>query len=835
MTSPPVISPGPSISQDLGQVASLFSVLQAHLAYLDADQQAQLHQAYLFAEKSHRGQTRNNGQPYITHPVAVATQCAQWHLDLPTLMAALLHDVMEDCHVPRKTLSELFGPTVAQLVDGLTKLDKLASRHPPLPYSELESGVQKGPGHNQAESFRKMLLAMAEDWRIILIKLADRSHNIQTLHELPRHKWKRIAHETLDIYAPIAYRLGLWPTYVLLQEYAFKHAFPWRHRVLEAAQQKLRTKQAARLKKIVRHVQADLLAHPTLQAQVYSREKSLYAIYKKMTQKHRRFSQITDVYSLRIVVNDSLACYAALGLVHQRYRPVPGRFKDHIALTQRNGYQALHTTVLDPSGAHLEFQIRTEYMDHIAQKGLAAHWQYKVAQTHSAHPNQVDQVTPTAQAVQKIHSPSFMPQGGWLQSLLDIQHETPDAQEFLEHIKVDLSPDAMYVLTPKGQIMALPKGACVIDFAYALHTSLGDHMVGARVNGHTVKCSYIPRSGDVIDVLTNPKTSPQPIWLAWVRTGRARSRIRHYLKTLSPQTMSHIGEQLLHKACQREGLTHWPPQTAQGHSLWPRLLQWSGVNNLAQLWLELGLGKRQASVLAKRLNAWTMEEEGLPPTYKPVGSPSLLDGSSAQSGDLPIKPPSLSQERQPIGISISHFHSPQTATHTDWVWATCCQPLPGEAITAYLGHGEQLEIHRKDCDDIQNLHPKQADRFLAATWVEEEGNRITSPASQSSPSQPQSQSWACHLTVNVRNETGALAQVTTALTAAQTQILHIDMGQELAQSDQATLRFIVTVQDTFHWQRLVNKLEETPCVLSVRRGHCKRMVSSCSPSGVKAT
>jgi guanosine-3',5'-bis(diphosphate) 3'-pyrophosphohydrolase len=794
MTSPPITAIPPEAftyqDQDVGQISGPFSVLQPHVTYLDAHQQAQLHQAYLFAEQSHGGQTRNNGEPYITHPVAVALQCAQWHLDLPTLMAALLHDVMEDCHVPRKTLSHQFGPTVAQLVDGLTKLDKLADHrhHPLVHYPGASSESQPSPGHNQSESFRKMLLAMAEDWRIILIKLADRSHNIQTLHELPRHKWKRIAHETLDIYAPIAYRLGLWPTYVLLQEYAFKHAFPWRYRVLAAAQQRLRSKQAGLLEKTVAHIQADLLAHPALEAKVYSREKSLYAIYKKMTQKHRRFSQITDVYGLRIVVNDPLACYLALGLVHQRYRPVPGRFKDHIALKKRNGYQALHTTVLDPSGAHLEFQIRTEYMSHVAQKGLAAHWQYKV-----------DQASDTTQATQAPLPPSFMPQAGWLQSLLDIQYETPDAQEFLEHIKVDLSPDAMYVLTPKGQIMALPKGACVIDFAYALHTSLGDHIVSARVNGRTVKCSYTPRSGDVIEVLTNPKSHPQPIWLAWVKTGRARSRIRHYLKTLSPQTMAHIGEQLLHKACQHEGFIHWPPQTAQGHSLWPRLLQWTGISTLTQLWLELGLGKRQASVLAKRLHAWAMEEEASPRMSSPA--------------NLVTKFPRPIKKRQPIAISIYNRHCDQTASHADWVWATCCQPLPGETITAYLGHGEQLEIHQQDCGVVQNPHSKQADRFLAATWVEEQGSSMNTTASQST------QSWACRLTVDVRNETGALAQVTTALTAAQTSILHIDMGQELAQLDQATLRFVVTVQDIFHWQRLVNKLQLTPCVLGVRRGH----------------
>jgi guanosine-3',5'-bis(diphosphate) 3'-pyrophosphohydrolase len=767
---------------------SPFAALQPHIGYLDATQCTQLQEAYLFAAHAHEGQTRSNGHPYITHPVAVAVQCAQWHLDLPTLMAALLHDVIEDCHVKLDTLTQRFGPAVAQLVNGLTKLDKLADQ----PHT-----------HNQSESFRKMLLAMAQDWRVILIKLADRSHNIQTLHELPRHKWSRIAHETLDIYAPIAHRLGLWQTYMLLQEYAFKHAHPWRYRILAMAQETLRSQQAHLLEKTTQQTQQILQAQG-LKAQVYSREKSLYAIYKKMAQKHRRFAQITDVYGLRIVVHEPLECYLALGLIHQRYQPVPGRFKDHIALAKRNGYQSLHTTVLGPCGAQLEFQIRTERMHHVAQTGLAAHWQYKVQQDHASSAA-LSSTSPTVSTVSTVSSTSAST-SGWLQSLLDIQQETPDAQEFWEHIKVDLSPDAMYVLTPNGRIMALPKGACVIDFAYALHTSLGDHMVGARVNGQFVKCRALLRSGDVVEVLTHPQALPQPVWLAWVRTGRARSRIRHHIKTLSTDTVAHIGEQLLHQACQQEGLVHWPPRTSQGQSLWPRLLHWSGMANLNQLWLDIGLGKRQPTVLAKRLHAWVIQDD--------QAARHQAHHRPHRTSSIPITTSPCAQE--PGCIRVTGLGSHQSGM-PHWIWASCCQPLPGEAITAYLGHGEQLEIHLANCPAVHERHLKQTDRFLNAHWSSDEAQ--TEPAEPGSESVSHHHaSWECVLTVHVHNEPGALAQVATALTAAQTHILHIDMGDELAHTEQTSLHFVITVKDAAHWQAIVQRMVQTPCVQRVHRG-----------------
>ncbi|MFM7341369.1 MAG: RelA/SpoT family protein, partial [Betaproteobacteria bacterium] len=475
--------------------AASFAALTAKLGYLGASDIEQVRRAYRFADEAHLGQIRGSGEPYITHPIAVAAQCADWKLDAQALMAALLHDAIEDCGVSKPELIERFGVPVAELVDGLTKLEKLA-------FTTREE--------NQAESFRKMLLAMARDVRVILIKLADRTHNMRTLGDLPRLKWKRIADETLDIYAPIAHRLGLNVTYRELQDLSFRHLHPWRYTTLAKAL----TRSRGRRRDVIRRARSEIetaFKSAGLPVRIEGREKTLFSIYRKMDDKHLSFAQVTDIYGFRVIVDDITTCYTALGVLHQLYKPLPGKFKDYIAIPKINGYQSLHTTLIGPFGTNIEFQMRTEAMHRVAESGVAAHWLYKADDPEGAGSQNLG--------------------NQWLQSLLDIQHETRDASEFWDHIKIDLFPDAVYVFTPKSQIMAMPRGATVVDFAYTIHSDIGHCTVAAKINGEQVPLRTELRNGDVVEVITAPVANPNPGWLGFVRTGRARSKIRHHLKT----------------------------------------------------------------------------------------------------------------------------------------------------------------------------------------------------------------------------------------------------------------------------------------------------------------
>ncbi|HUP06153.1 MAG TPA: bifunctional (p)ppGpp synthetase/guanosine-3',5'-bis(diphosphate) 3'-pyrophosphohydrolase, partial [Caldimonas sp.] len=497
--------------------AASFATLVAKLDYLEPADIRRVREAYRFADEAHLGQFRASGEPYITHPIAVAGLCADWKLDAQAIMAALMHDAMEDCGIPKAELIERFGAPTADLVDGLTKLDKLR-------FSTREE--------SQAESFRKMLLAMARDVRVILIKLADRVHNMRTMQSVALAKRQRIGAETLEIYAPIAHRLGLNQTYRELQELSFEHLWPWRHAALSKAVQKARGYR----RDVVERIQKDVekaLAQAKLKAQVYGREKTLYSIFRKMREKHLSFAQVSDIFGFRIVVPTLPECYLAMGTLHQLMKPMPGRFKDYIAIPKANGYQSLHTTLVSPLGTAVEFQIRTEAMHAVAEKGIAAHWIYKA---HGA-------ATSDTQRLGAM----------WLQSLIDIQDETRDASEFLEHVKIDLFPDAVYVFTPKSKILALPRGATCVDFAYAIHSDVGDHCVAAKVNGEPVALRTELRSGDVVEVISAPGARPNPAWLNFVRTGRARSKIRHYLKNMEQEESRDLGEKMLAQALRAEG------------------------------------------------------------------------------------------------------------------------------------------------------------------------------------------------------------------------------------------------------------------------------------------
>ncbi|MEY3296664.1 MAG: hypothetical protein RLZZ451_2712, partial [Pseudomonadota bacterium] len=568
--APADLAPGPE--------ASSFAALQGKLGYLGKADLRLVREAYKFADEAHLGQFRATGQPYITHPIAVAGLCADWKLDAQAIMAALMHDTIEDQGVTKSELIEKFGAPTAELVDGLTKLDKLQ-------FNTREE--------SQAESFRKMLLAMARDVRVILIKLADRLHNMRTMQAMVPAKRQRIARETLDIYAPIAHRLGLNAMYRELQELCFEMLHPWRHAALSKAVKRARGNRRDIVERVQRDVEKAFAQHK-LKIQVSGREKTVYSIYRKMREKHAGFAQVSDIFGFRIVVPTLTDCYVALGVLHQLYKPVPGRFKDYIAIPKANGYQSLHTTLVSPLGTAVEFQMRTEAMHAVAEAGVAAHWLYKVGDKGAGPDSRLSSM--------------------WLQSLLDIQDETRDAAEFLEHVKIDLYPDAVYVFTPRSKILALPRGATPVDFAYAIHSDVGDHTVAAKVNGEPAALRTELKSGDVVEIITAPGAKPNPGWLAMVRTGRARSKIRHYLKTLETDESRALGEKLLGQALRAEGLQlpSADPGDEAAVALWQQLARWGGNRNRGELLVDVGLGRKIAVIVAKRL-AQFMAEAGIKP------------------------------------------------------------------------------------------------------------------------------------------------------------------------------------------------------------------------------
>lgn len=721
--------------------AASFANLTAILDYLSPVDLEQVRQAYRFADEAHLGQLRNNGEPYITHPIAVAAQCAEWKLDAQALMAALLHDAMEDCGVTKIELIERFGSPVAELVDGLTKLDKLQ-------FNTREE--------NQAESFRKMLLAMARDVRVILIKLADRTHNMRTLSDVPQTKWTRIASETLDIYAPIAHRLGLNQTYRELQNLAFRHLRPWRYAVLSKAVAKARSRRRDLIQKVQREVEA-AFASNGMKVKIDGREKTLYSIYKKMDEKHLSFAQVTDIYGLRVIVPTVLDCYTALGTLHQLYKPVPGKFKDHIAIGKLNGYQSLHTTLVGPSGVNVEFQVRTEAMHIVAESGVAAHWLYKV--------NNPQEATNGDRLGSK-----------WLQSLLDIQDETRDAAEFWDHVKVDLFPDAVYVFTPKSRIMALPRGATVVDFAYAIHSNIGDRTLAAKINGQQVPLRTELKNGDVIEIVTAPVSTPNPAWLSFVRTARARSKIRHHLKTRAHAESEKLGEQMLAQALRAEGIDKLPDEAGKNQAIWEKLLRFSGNKSRSELLTDIGLGKRIASIVAKRLLTL------------------LIDSGERPDALL------LTRERYAASESVAQGGVTLDGSENASVrFASCCRPVPGDTIVGYLGRGEGLIVHAHDCPVARKLKSKDSERFISVEWSDE-------PV----------RTFETEVVVTVSNGKGVLARVASALAAAEADITHIDMADESAQ-DATDLRFVIAVRDRNHVETALRNLRRTPSVLEAHR------------------
>jgi GTP diphosphokinase / guanosine-3',5'-bis(diphosphate) 3'-diphosphatase len=687
--------------------------------YLKPKDVARLAEAYRFSEAAHAGQTRQSGEPYISHPLAVAEILAQWHLDGQTLMAALLHDVTEDTSVTNDEISDTFGKPVAELVDGVSKLDRI----------EFQSAEDA-----QAENFRKMLLAMARDVRVILIKLADRLHNMRTLGAVPPAKRRRVARETMEIYAPIANRLGLNTLYHELQELAFAHMYPLRYKVLAKATAAARGNRREMIGRTLEAIKRKL-ADSGIEAIVFGREKHVYSTYRKMIEKHLSFSEVHDIFGCRVVVKDIPGCYLALGALHSLYKPIPGKFKDYIAIPKANGYQSIHTDLIGPYGVPVEVQLRTDQMHRLAESGVASHWLYK------------EDTDKLSELQKQTHR--------WLQSLLEIQHQSGDPQEFLEHVKVDLFPDEVYVFTPKGRILSLPRGATAVDFAYAVHTDIGNRCVAAKVNGELVALRTELRNGDRVEIITASHAKPNPGWLQYVRTGKARSNIRHFLKTMQYEESAGLGERLLDQALRalKSTIAEVDPVS------WERVVRDGGARSKDELLADIGLGKRLPAVVARRLL------KHADPAREDAGSGSItIRGTEGMAVQL----------------------------------ASCCRPIPGDAIVGSIKKGQGLVVHAGDCRTIVRSRRNEPEQ-----WIDVEWDSRTARLFQAA------------VDVTVENRRGVLAKVASEVAEAGSNIDSISTEEDRAVF--TTMHFIVEVANRQHLARVMRALRRLPDVKKIVR------------------
>jgi len=721
------------------QVVSIEGLI-SKLTYLKPEEIVQIKKAFQFSDEAHLGQYRHSGEPYITHPVAVAELCATWRLDAPSIMAALLHDVIEDTGCTKADLVEKFGSKVAELVEGLTKLDKL----------EFQSHAEA-----QAESFRKMFMAMARDVRVILVKLADRTHNMRTLNAVPMEKRRRVAAETIEIYAPIAHRLGLNIIYRDLQDLSFRYSMPMRFRVIEGAVKRARGNRKEMVEKILQATRM-AFAKSNLEVDLQGREKTLFSIYNKMKVKHLTFSQVLDVYAFRVTVHTIDECYRALGILHALYKPMPGKFKDYIAIPKLNGYQSLHTTLLGPSGVPVEFQIRTSDMHAIAEAGVAAHWAYK------------DGSPDMSEVQNRAHQ--------WLQSLIDIQDSSGDSQEFLEHVKIDLFPDAVYVFTPKGQIRALPRGATALDFAYSIHSDLGNTCVAVKINGLQLPLRSELKNGDIVEVINSASSQPNPGWLAFVRTGKARASIRHSLKTKHYVESLQLGERLLASALRQQGVD----AGLLTPEIWEKLMHWTGDKTREEACVNIALGRRSPQELAIRLKILINDEGG--------GEQMRLGVADWVS---PQQELASHHQRQAILVDGREGNSMS--------FQNCCHPIPGDNIIGYLGKGEGLQIHTNDCPVALRMLSKDGDKWVEVEW----GKEIN-------------RDFEVDLAIDTRQGKGVLARVASSVTAADSNIMNVFM-EDRFKEDSVTIRFTIQVSDRLHLSKVMRSLRANHDVMRVTR------------------
>jgi guanosine-3',5'-bis(diphosphate) 3'-pyrophosphohydrolase len=706
------------LAEDLERFKSRLS------AYLSAEDVARIEEAYHFSADAHRGQLRLSGDPYISHPLAVAETLADWQLDPQALIAALLHDVMEDTAITKDMIAERFGKTAAELVDGVSKLDRIEHQS----YEDA-----------QAENFRKMLLAMARDLRVMLVKLSDRLHNMRTLEAVRPDKRRRIARETLEIYAPIANRLGLNKLYRELQEYSFRYLHPLRYRVLDKAIRAARGNRRQVVGKILESLRRKLPEFG-IEAEVIGREKHLYGIYRKMREKRLSFSQVLDIYGFRIIVKDVPTCYLTLGALHSLYKPVPGKFKDYIAIPKDNGYQSLHTSLIGPYTTPVEVQIRTAEMNHAAESGVASHWLYK--DQHS-----LTELQRTTHA--------------WLQSLLELQSASGDPVEFLEHVKVDLFPGEVYVFTPQGRILALPRGSTPVDFAYAVHTDVGNCCIACRINFESMPLRTELRNGDRVEIVTAPTAAPNPAWLTYVRTGKARAQIRHFLKTQQHAESMALGEQLLTRELELQGVR----SGMLNSEAWERFLKTCGAKSRQQILADIGLGKRLPAIVARRLTG--MQGEGR---------------RSQESGARP-----------PGGVVLIHGNEGVAV-----LLAKCCRPIPGDPIVGMIRKGSGLLIHTSDCPGLTRR------RRETGTWIEVDW----SPEVRGS--------FDAGVLIIANNRPGVLAKIAAAIAADGANITNVGMDEDIGAAS-TSLYFSLQVSDRLHLARIMRSLRRIPEVVRISR------------------
>jgi guanosine-3',5'-bis(diphosphate) 3'-pyrophosphohydrolase len=693
--------------------------LEKRLTYLPPEQIERVRQAYLTGAHAHAGQTRKSGEPYITHPVAVAGILADLGMDVETIIAAILHDTLEDTPLSRSELEASFGPTVAELVDGVTKLDKIR-------FSTQQEAA--------AESFRKMLLAMARDLRVILIKLADRLHNMRTLGAMaPESRW-RIARETLDIYAPIAQRLGMNKFKSELQELGFRVLFPFRHRVIAARIKSMLGTRRESMGKIEAALSARL-NQERVKHRIISRVKSPYSIFAKMRSEHKTFAQVIDVYGFRVVVESTMECYHALGAVHALYKPLEARFRDFIAIPKANGYQSLHTVLFGPFGAPIEIQIRTEDMDQVAERGVAAHWVYKTT-------------GPANSAQSRAHE--------WVAGLVETQTRDVSPLDFIENVKVDLFPDDVYLFTPKGQILALPRNATTLDFAYFVHTDIGNHAVAARVDKKLVPLRTRLNSGETVEIITAPSAHPHPQWLEWVVTGRARIAIRNHLKHLQHEDAVEFGHRMLDRALESRGV----PLEAIPAKVLDRYLAKGKYKRLEELLADIALGNRMPDQVASQL-VQTRRAEGEPAA--PSTEKILITGS--ERGVL--------------------------------TFGNCCHPVPGDEIVGYLSAGKGIVVHRQDCPNVAEYR-KTPERMIAIDW----DRAVTGD-------------YRVQLRIVVDNKPGVLATVAASIAEGDSNIENVEYQERDQQT--STLLFTIEVRNRKHLADVMRRVRRASVVHGVYR------------------
>ena len=699
------------------------SKLSQAITYLKKSEIQDVYRAYHYAFECHIDQKRRSGEPYITHPVSVACIAANLHLDGPSIIAALLHDVVEDTPATLKEVESKFGKQVAKLVDGLSKLDKLN-------FNDVVDA--------QAENFRKMLLAMSSDIRVMIIKLCDRTHNMQTLEHLNEQKIKRIAQETVDIYAPIANRLGLNRIYQELENLCFKHIHPLRHQTITKAIASARGNRKEVVEKILIEVEAKLKKEK-IKAEILGREKQPASIHKKMAEKNLGFSEISDIYAFRIIVEDIKDCYHALGVLHSLYKPIPGRFKDYIAIPKANGYQSLHTTLFGPFGMPLEIQIRTLLMNNLAEAGVAAHWMYKTKE---------NQVTRLQQDTNQ-----------WLKRLLEIQSDSADSLEFLEHLKVDLFPDEVYVFSPKGKIFVLPKGSTAVDYAYAVHTDVGNSCFVCKINNELVPLRTEVKTGDHIEIITGPMAKPNPSWLNFVITGKARSQIRAFMKKAESSDLVILGYGILNKALKAFHIE--PDSIKKKH--WDKLLHDYHLKNKDEILIDIALGKRVNIMVAHQLSTIVSGQSSVGRQEKFLDVISIK-GSEGMAIDL----------------------------------ADCCHPIPGDPILGYIDKDRGLIIHTHECNEIKKIKV-DPEKWVDVEW-EPNPDRL----------------FKVKLDILVSNERGVLAKIASVIAEMESNIDKLTT-EESDGGGFTSIHFLIEVKSRIHLADIIRNLRKIEQVSRITR------------------